>query len=85
MERIWRHLSFFERESYLHARLLRENCAQCRVKTVNVKWTQPDSGFRLPFEAMTLLMVKQMPFVVAAKLMQTNDDALMAEISRRYI
>jgi transposase len=84
VDRVWRHLSFFEHKTYLHARTPRVNCAHCGVKTVHIKWAQPGSGFTLLFEAMALLMVKQMPFVAAARLMQTNDDALW-RISRRYV
>jgi transposase len=47
----WRHLNFFQHEAYLHARVPRVRCDKCGIKTVNVPWARPGSGFTLLFEA----------------------------------
>src|SRR5580693_8937712 len=43
----WRHLNFFQHEAYLHARVPRVRCDKCGIKTVNVPWARPGSGFTL--------------------------------------
>ena len=60
-ERQWRHLDFFQHECYLHARLPRVRCDRCGVKTVGVPWARPESGFTLLFEAMVLVLGREMP------------------------
>jgi transposase len=84
MGRRWRHLSFFEHQTYLHASVPRAKCPKCGVKMVNVKWAQPGSGFTLLFEAMALLMVRDMPFLTASRLMHVSDDCLL-RIAKRYV
>jgi transposase len=49
-ERTWRHLNFFQHETYLHARVPRVECPQgCGIKTVEVPWTRSRSGFTALF------------------------------------
>lgn len=49
--RTWRHLNFFQHETYLHARQPRVDCPEHKVKTVEVPWARPGAGFTLLFEA----------------------------------
>lgn len=51
----WRHLNFFEHETYLHARVPRVQCATHGVGTVAVPWARAGSGFTLLFEAYVLV------------------------------
>jgi transposase len=46
-KKTWRHLNFFEHRTYIHARLPRVECAACGVKTAEVPWARPGSGFTL--------------------------------------
>src|SRR5271157_6345901 len=46
----WRHLNFFQHQAYLHARVPCIRCDACGIKTINVPWARPDSGFTLLFE-----------------------------------
>ncbi len=66
-ERTWRHLNFFQHETYLHARVPRAECPQCGVKTVAVPWARPGSGFTLLFEALVMTLVRQMPVWAASR------------------
>ncbi len=75
-ERTWRHLNFFEHETYLHARLPRTECPDCGVKTVAVPWAREGSGFTLLFEAFVITMAKEMPVNAIARLVQEHDTRI---------
>jgi transposase len=57
-ERTWRHLNFFQHQTLLHARQPRIQCPEHGVKTVEVPWARPGSGFTLLMEAFVLLLVQ---------------------------
>lgn len=57
-ERTWRHLNFFQHETYLHGRQPRVKCPDHRVKTVEVPWARPGAGFTLLFEALVMVLAK---------------------------
>ena len=75
-DRIWRHLNFFQHKTFLHARFPRLECIRCGVKTVEVPWARPGSGFTLLFEAFVLTLCKQMPVRSVAKLVDEHDTRL---------
>ena len=65
----WRQLNFFQHEAYLHARVpARSAATKCGIKTVNVPWARPGSGFTLLFEALVMTMVAAMPVKAAARM-----------------
>jgi transposase len=72
----WRHLNFFQHEAYLHARVPRVRCEQCGIKTVNVPWARPGSGFTLLFEALVMTMVSAMPVKAVARIVGEHDTRL---------
>lgn len=72
----WRHLNFFQHQAYLTARVPRVRCETCGVKTVNVPWARPDSGFTLLFEAMVMTMVSAMPVKAVARMVGEHDTRL---------
>ena len=72
----WRHLNFFEHETYLHARTPRVDCPDCGVKTVSVPWARAGSSFSLLFEAFIMTMVKEMPVNAIAGLVNEHDTRL---------
>lgn len=74
--RTWRHLNFFEHETYLHARLPRTECPDCGVKTVAVPWAREGSGFTLLFEAFIMTLAKEMPVNALARLVGEHDTRL---------
>ncbi|MBK9119820.1 MAG: transposase family protein [Phycisphaerales bacterium] len=57
-ERTWRHLNFFQHKTLLHARQPRVECPDHGVKTVEVPWSRPGSGFTLLMEAFILMLVQ---------------------------
>ena len=53
-ELTWRHLNFFQHQTFLHAGTPRVDCSQCGIHRVAVPWARPDSGFTLLFEALVV-------------------------------
>ncbi len=72
----WRHLKFFQHQAYLTARVPRVRCERCGIKTVNVPWARPDSGFTLLFEALVMTMVSAMPVKAVARIVGEHDTRL---------
>ena len=72
----WRHLNFFQHQAYLTARVPRIRCDTCGIKTVNVPWARPDSGFTLLFEALVMTMVSAMPVAAVARTVGEHDTRL---------
>src|SRR5450432_659873 len=72
----WRHLNFFQHQAYLNARVPRIRCDACGIKTVNVPWARPDSGFTLLFEALVMTMVSAMPVAAVARIVGEHDTRL---------
>ena len=72
----WRHLNFFEHETYLHARVPRVECTTHGVGTVTVPWARAGSGFTLLFEAYVLALAAAMPMAALARLLGENDTRL---------
>lgn len=67
-DRTWRHLNFFQYETYLHARVPRVRCGECGVKQVSVPWSRPGSGFTLLFELLVLSLCREMSVKAVAEL-----------------
>lgn len=72
----WRHLNFFQHETYLHARVPRTDCPKCGVRLVNVPWARPDSGFTLLFEAYIMMMAPSMAVKKIGELVSEHDTRL---------
>lgn len=77
-EKTWRHLNFFQFETYLTARVPRVKCpnADHGVKQVPVPWARAGSGFTLLFEALVMALVREMPVKVAAALLGEHDTRI---------
>jgi transposase len=76
-ERTWRHLNFFQYEAHLTARLPRVECGGgCGVKTVKVPWARPGSGFTFLYEALVMILVKEMPVKPAARILGEHDTRI---------
>jgi len=72
----WRHLSFFQHEAYLHARVPRVTCKACGIKRICVPWARDGSGFTLLFEAFVMTLVASMPVAVVARTVGEHDTRL---------
>ena len=75
-DRQWRHLNFFEHRTYVHARTPRTACEECGVKLIHVPWARPESGFTLLFDALVMMLAKQMPVRAIARLVGEHDTCL---------
>jgi transposase len=80
----WRHLNFFQHQTYLHARTPRVECLRCGVHRVAVPWARPDSGFTLLFEAFVMQLAKVMTVFAAARLVGEH-DTLLWRIVNHYV
>lgn len=75
-KRTWRHLDFFEHQTYLHARIPRIKCPHCNVHQVNVPWARENSGFTLLMEAMFVLFAQTMQISQIAKKFGLRDKQI---------
>ncbi len=72
----WRHLNFFQHEAYLHARVPRIRCDRHGVRQVSVPWAREGSGFTLLFEALAMLLMREMPVKAASRIVAEQDTRL---------
>ena len=75
-EKTWRHLDFFQHAAYLTARVPRCNCEEHGVKSVEVPWGRKGSGFTLLFEALIMVLVREMPVNAVARLVGEHDTRI---------
>ena len=76
-ERTWRHLNFFQHETYLHARVPRVECpAGCGTKTVEVPWSRSRSGVTALFDMLIMIMAREMPVAAVAALVGEHDTRI---------
>lgn len=80
----WRHLNFFQHQTYIHARTPRVQCSRCGVHRIAVPWARPESGFTLLFEAYVLQLAKAMPIQAIARLVAEH-DTLLWRIVNHYV
>ena len=72
-EKTWRHMDFWQHQTYLTARVPRVVCPEHKVRQVALPWARPQSGFTLLFEALIMVMVKEMPVATLAGLIGEHD------------
>ena len=80
----WRHLDFFQYQTFLRARLPRTKCLEHGVKTIEVPWARPGSGFTLYMEACIMALVSVMPVASVAKHLRTTDQRLW-RVASHYV
>ena len=73
----WRHLNFFQHETYLHARTPRVQCPTHGVKTVGVPWARERSGFTLLFEALVVTYARNGMTPAATEFVNAFETAIM--------
>lgn len=82
VEKRWRHLNFFQYRCELVARVPRADCPRHGAKLTVVPWASPASGFTLLFEAMVMLLARQMPVSEVARVVGEEDTRLWRLIQR---
>lgn len=75
-ERTWRHLNFFQHHCYVTAPVPRTDCPEHGIKTVTVPWARKGSAFTMFFEAMVMLLARQMPVKALADYAGEHDTRL---------
>ncbi|HSD97547.1 MAG TPA: ISL3 family transposase [Sulfuricaulis sp.] len=80
----YRHLNFFQHECYLEVRVPRVKLSGGAVRQVEPGWTGNLSGFTLLFEALVLMLAREMPFAAVARLTGESWHRVAA-ICGRYV
>ena len=80
----WRHLNFFQHETWLSAKVPRVKCEHCGVKLVSVPWARPGSGFTLLFEALVMSLIRAMPVKTLAGKIGESDTRIW-RMFRHYV
>ncbi|TAK81874.1 MAG: ISL3 family transposase [Aquabacterium sp.] len=76
VDKIWRHLNFFEHECYLSVRTPRIKPEQGGTKMIFPPWHGVVGGFTLLFEALLIEMCRHTPIHQVAKIMGLSDRKL---------
>lgn len=61
VEKTWRHLNFRQYKTYIHMRTPRVECPKCGQRLWIPPWGRKQSGFTLLFEALIMVLAKEMP------------------------
>jgi transposase len=72
----WRHLNFFQHHCYVTAKVPRTDCAEHGVLRITVPWAREGSRFTLLFEQAALMLVREMPVLAAARIIEITDQRL---------
>lgn len=72
----WRHLNFFQHHCFITAKVPRTDCAEHGVLRATVPWAREGSRFTLLFEQAALTLVREMPVLAAARIMEITDQRL---------
>ena len=76
-EMIWRHLNVFEHKCEIRCRLPRGKCSQSgKVYRVRPPWEGLSKHFSKGFEAMVLLLMREMPVAAVARMVGESDTRL---------
>lgn len=82
-ERRWRHLNIFEYRCEIVCRLPRGKCGKCgKVTTIAAPWEGLTKHFSLAFEAMALLLMREMPVNSVAGFVGEQDTRLWRVLHR---
>lgn len=72
----WRHLNFFQHHCYITAKVPRTDCGEHGVLRITVPWARQGSRFTLLFEQAALMLVREMPVLAAARIIEITDKRL---------
>lgn len=72
----WKHLDFWQHETYLHANVPRVRCIDGHVKTIEVPWARLGSNYTLLLEGMILELAKGMPVAQVSSIVRIADKKL---------
>lgn len=75
-EMTWRHLNFFQHHCYITASVPRIRCQEHGVKQIEVPWARKGSKFTLLFEQAAMILVREMPVLTTARILEITDKRL---------
>lgn len=84
LTKTYRHLNFFQHECVLEVRTPRVKLSDGSVHLVKPPFAGKLSGFTLLFEALVLMLARQMPFAAVARVVGISAYRVLA-ICRRYV
>ncbi len=76
VDKVWRHLNFFQYKCYIHFRNPKIKCDKCGVRQFVPDWARPQSGFTSLFEAFVLTLAREMPVSNIAELVDEHDTRI---------
>lgn len=76
VDRTWRHLNFFQYETYIHAKMPKVNDGLGHCPTVQAPWARKNSGFTLLFEGLVMELAKHISVAAMSRLMGVTDGRL---------
>ncbi len=79
-----RHLNFFQHECYLEVRMPRVRLPDGGIRLVEPDWAGKLAGFTLLFEALIIMLCREMPFAAVARLVNLSWHRVAA-ICQRYV
>jgi transposase len=79
-----RHLNFFQHECYLEVRMPRVRLPDGGVRLIEPDWAGKLAGFTLLFEALIIILCREMPFAAVARLVNLSWHRVAA-ICGRYV
>ncbi len=82
--RTWRHLDFFQHQTYLTVRVPRVTCPTCGVHQVVVPWAREGTGFTALFETLLVDLARQMPVSGVAAEARVHPDSVW-RVLRHYV
>lgn len=82
--RTWRHLDFFQHQTFLTARIPRGTCPTCGVHQVVAPWAREGTGFTTSFETLLLDLARQMPVSGVAAEARIHPDSVW-RVLRHYV
>jgi len=80
----YRHLNFFQHECFLEVRVPRVRLPDGTVRLIEPPWVGKLAGFTLLFEALVLMLCREMPFAAVARLVGESWHRV-ASIAQRYV
>ena len=84
-EMVWRHLNVFEHKCEIRCRLPRGRCeGGGKVYRVTPPWEGLSKHFTKAFEAMALLLLREMPVAAVGRLIDEHDTRLPAHLASRH-
>jgi hypothetical protein len=71
-----RHLNFFQHHCYITTKIPRTDCDEHGVLRMTAPWAREGSRFTLLFEQAALMLVREMPVLAAARIIEITDKRL---------